>query len=174
MKKTRFLFLLLAVGIVLVSCQEDTVKEWQQFYDFTLDDIKGTYTYSYVSNAFDGLTENTFCHICEDTDVTVSSYLGSDSSIEFKVNSQKAMFNKSFTGKPAINDEDAFLMKMSIPTSTLYPDYELTAYVYKNAKGDIRLHGFAQHIVYEDGIEEGTTIHYVKTVTNYYFDVKKQ
>lgn len=171
----RFMALLLMVGVMMVACQKDDTKEWQLFYDFTLDDIKGTYAFSYVSNAFDGLTENTFCHICDDADVNVSSYLGSETSIEFKVHSQKAVFNKTFTGKPAINEDDPFLLNMSIPSGSLYPDYTLTTYVYKNDKGDIRLHGFARYIKYIVVTNpDGTTTHEVKNVTNYYFDVKKK
>ena len=118
----RFMALLLMVGTLMVACQKDDAKEWQQFYDFTLDDIKGTYDFSYVSSAFNGLTETSFCHICEDATVSVSTYLGSESSIEFKVNCAKETFNKSFTGRPAINEDDPFLLNMSSPnTSTRMP-----------------------------------------------------
>ena len=70
--------------------------------------------------------------------------------------------------------EDGFLVKMSLPSTSPDPDYELTVYVYKNAKKDIRLHGFARHILYETIVENGTTIKRVKSMVNYYFDVKKQ
>lgn len=173
MKKMRFLPLLLVLGVLMVSCKKDEKKEWKQFYDFTFEDLKGTYTYSNVSGAFDALTENEFCHICDDAEVNISSYLGSDSSIEFKVNCPKAEFNKSFTGHPVLND-DTFLIKMSIPASSVYPDYEVTAYVYKNDKGNIRLHGFARHIYYETIVDLDGTIHKnVKSMVNYYFDVVK-
>ena len=173
MKKMRFLPLMLVLGVLLFSCKKDETKEWNQFYDFTLEEIMGTYTYSNVSGAFDALTENDFCHICEDAEVSISPYLGSDSSIEFKVNSQKASFNKSFTGRPALND-DNFLINMSMPASSIYPDYEVTAYVYKNDKGDVRLHGFARHIYYENIVDSDGTVHKdVKSMVNYYFDVIK-
>ena len=91
------------------------------------------------------------------------------------MHSQKAVFNKTFTGKPAINEDDPFLLNMSIPSGSLYPDYTLTTYVYKNDKGDIRLHGFARYIKYIVVTNpDGTTTHEVKNVTNYYFDVKKK
>ena len=173
MKKMRFVALLFMVGALMAACQKDDAKEWEKYYGYSVDEIMGTYTFSYVSSAFEGLTENSYCHICQDAEISVTSYLDSESSIAFKVNCPKATFNKTFTGRPVMTD-DGFLIKMSIPSTSEFPDYELTVYVYKNAKGDIRLHGFARHIVYENGIEEGTTIHYVKTVTNYYFDVKKQ
>ncbi len=170
----RVMALLLLVGAMMVACQKDNAKEWQQFYDFTLDDVKGTYDFSYVSSAFDGLTETPYCHICEDANIIVSSYLGSESSIEFKVNCTKETFNKSFTGRPAINEDAPFLLNMTSPNTSEYPDYTLTAYVYKNAKGDIRLHGFARRIEYEIVVENGVNHKRVKSMINYYFDVIKK
>ena len=174
MKKMRFLPLVLVFGLLLFSCKKDETKEWKQFYDFTLADIMGTYTNSNVSGAFDALTENDFCHICEDAVINMSSYLGSDSSIEFNVNCQKANFNKSFTGRPVMND-DNFLISMSMPATSIYPYYEVTAYVYKNDKGNVRLHGFARHIYYENVVVDfdGTEHKDVKSMVNYYFDVLK-
>jgi hypothetical protein len=175
MKKMRFLPLMLVLGVLLFSCKKDETKEWKQFYDFTLEDIMGTYTYSNVSGAFNALTENDFCHICEDAVVDISPYFGSNTSIEFKVNCQKANFSKSFTGHPVLND-DNFLISISIiPPSSNYPDYEVTAYVYKNDKGNIRLHGFARHIYYENLVVDfdGTEHKDVKYMVNYYFDVIK-
>lgn len=172
MKKMRF-FPLLFVGLMLIACNKDTTKEWEKFYDYTVDDIKGTYSFSNVSDAFDALTESDYCHVCEDAAVTVQSYMNSETSIEFKINCAKAMFNKTFIGRP-VSNEDGFLVKMFIPSSSEYPDYELTAYVYKNDKGDVRLHGFARYIKYHVYVQEGITYHEIKSMTNYYFDVKKQ
>jgi len=89
------------------------------------------------------------------------------------VSSQKAGFNKTFTGRLVLNG-DAFLISMSMPTS-VYPDYEVTAYVYKNDKGNVRLHGFARHIYYENLVVDfdGTVHKDVKSMVNYYFDVVK-
>ena len=169
----RFMALLLMGGAMMVACQKDGAKEWEKYYGYSLDDIKGTYDFSYVSSAFDGLTENDYCHICEDAEITVVSYLDSESSISFKVNCPSATFIKTFTGRPVMAEEGS-LIKMASPTTTAYPDYELTAYVYKNDKGGIRLHGFARHIKYHVYVQEGITYHEVKSMTNYYFDVKKQ
>lgn len=169
----RFMALLLMVGAMMVACQKDETKEWEKYYGYSLDDIKGTYTFSYVSNAFDGLTENGYSHICQDAEITVTSYLNSESSIAFRVTCPNASFNGTFTGRPVMT-EDGFLVKMTIPSPAEYPDYELTVYVYKNAKGDIRLHGFARHIYYEIVVENGVNVKRVKSMINYYFDVKKQ
>ena len=170
----RLMALLLMVGTMMLACQKDDTKEWEQFYDFSLDDIKGNYAFSYVSSAFEGLTENTYCHICQDAEIIVKSYLNSESSIEFQVKCPKDSFNKSFAGRPAINEDDAFLLNMASPNSSEYPDYTLTTYVYKNAKEDIRLHGFARHINYEIVYENGIPHKRVKSMINYYFDVLKK
>ncbi len=168
----RFLPLLFLLGIVTISCNKGT-KEWEQYQGFALDDIKGTYHYSNVANAFESLTESDYCHICEDAVVNISSYLNSETSIEFKVNCPSAVLNKSFTGRPAIN-EDGILLNMAIPATSPFPNYELTAYVYKNDKGIIRLHGFARHIIYEIETDaNGNISHWVKAKINYYFDVIK-
>ena len=174
MKKMRFLPLVLVLGVLLFSCKKDETKEWKQFYNFTLEDVMGTYTNSNVTGAFEGLKENDFCHICEDAEVSISPYMGSDSSIEFKVYCSKAGFNKTFTGHPVLNS-DAFLISMSMPASSIYPDFEVTAYVYKNDKGNVRLHGFARHIYYENLVVDfdGTVHKDVKSMVNYYFDVVK-
>ena len=168
----KLVFLLLMLSAMLVSCRENDAKEWQLFYNYTLEDIMGTYSYSNVSDAFDGLTENDYCHICEDAEVSVLSHLGSASAIDFNVISQRAVFNRSFTGQP-ITDDDSFLVKMTLPSTSLYPHHELTAYVYKNDKGDVRLHGFARRIFYETVYENGQAITKIKYTIAYYFDVIK-
>jgi hypothetical protein len=164
MKKMRLFALLLMAATLLVACQKDAVKEWEKF-SYTIDDIKGSYTYSYVSGAFDDLTENSYCHLCDDAAVTIAPSLLSTSSTEFTINCPKAEFNKTFSGRPTTNEND-FLISMSLPAGAVHPSYELTAYVYKNAKGNIRLHGFARH-VHHPGTDEEYKV-------NYYFDVIKK
>ena len=160
----RFLLLLLA-GLMMVACKKDTTKEWEKYYGYTLDDIKGTYAYSNVPDAFDDLTESSYCHLCDDAVVSITSSLLSESSIDMAVKCPRAEFNKTFSGRPNTNTDD-FLISMSLSSGSVYPNYELTAYVYKNAAGKIRLHGFARHI-YHPGTDEEYKV-------NYYFDVIKK
>ena len=72
-------------------------------------------------------------------------------------------------------NDDNFLISMSMPATSNYPVYEVTAYVYKNDKGNVRLHGFARHIYYENVVVDfdGTEHKDVKSMVNYYFDVLK-
>lgn len=172
MKRMRFWPLALLLGVVMLSCNKDK-REWAQFDGFTLDDIKGTYAYSNVSGAFEGLIESEYCHICEDAQVSILPYLNSDASIEFKVNCPSNGLNKSFTGRPVL-DDNASVVRMTLPSTSPYPNYEVNAYVYKNEKGETRLHGFARHIYYEIDIQDGETFYKVKSMVNYYFDVVKE
>ena len=116
------------------------------------------------------MTEGELCHICEDAKVNITATSGS--TIEFNVNCPSDEFNRTFEGRPCFTDDD-FLINMTAPSGNAHPDYELTVYVYKNAQGKIRLHGFARHITYEIKVEDGITVYYVKSKVNYYFDVIK-
>ena len=53
------------------------------------------------------------------------------------MNSSKAELNATLKGNPALNDDDFLITLVDYP-------YELTAYVYTNASGQIRLHGFVR------------------------------
>ena len=114
MKKMRFLPLLLVVGVLLVACQKDETKEWEKFYGYTIEDIKGNYAFSSISSAFEDLTENSYCHICNDAEITITASLVSTYSVDFMVNCSKAGFKRTFSGRPTLNDDD-FLINMSIP-----------------------------------------------------------
>lgn len=173
MKPVKLMPVLLLLSVLFVGCEKQPQeKDWHRLYGYTIDDIAGTYAFSNISDAFDGLTESPYCHICEDAQITVTASSGN--TIEFRVNCPDETFNKLFEGRPCATD-GAYMVNMKLPASSIYPVYELTAYVNENDKGDIRLHGFARHIVYElvYNPETEETDHVVKSKTNYYFDVIK-
>ena len=172
MKNIKYLSVLLVLGLLFVSCEKQSQeKDWEKYYGYPNEEIIGSYSFSNVKDAFDGLTESAYCHVCEDARINVTA--SSESTIEFKVNCPNDEFNRTFEGRPCLTDDD-FLINMTVPAGSAHPDYELTAYVYKNDQGDIRLHGFARHIKYETHIDpDGTTVYNVKSKTNYYFDVIK-
>ena len=172
MKNIKYLSVLLMLSLLFVSCEKQSQnKEWNKHYGYTNEEIIGSYAYSKVANAFDGLTESIYCHICEDAKINITGEGGNI--IEFKVNCPSDEFNRTFEGRPCMTDDD-FLINMTAPSGNSHPDYELTVYVYKNDKGDIRLHGFARHITYQivDNAD-GTTVYNVESKVNYYFDVIK-
>ena len=173
MKNIKYLSVLLVLGLLFVSCEKQSQeKDWEKYYGYPNEEIIGSYSFSNVKDAFDGLTESAYCHVCEDARINVTA--SSESTIEFKVNCPNDEFNRTFEGRPCLTDDD-FLINMTVPAGSAHPDYELTAYVYKNDQGDIRLHGFARHIIYElvYNPQTETTDHIIKSKINYYFDVIK-
>ena len=73
MKRMKILPLVLLFGVVLFSCEKDSTKEWQYKYGFTLQDVIGHFTFSGASNAFEGLTESEYFHLCDDAIIDISS-----------------------------------------------------------------------------------------------------
>lgn len=169
--------LLLLFVVVLSGCEKK--KEWNYRYGYTVDDIAGTYTYSNIESAFDNLTENQYCHLCQDAEITVTKL--SDNSIKFKINCPEEDFSREFVGAPTKNKNDFMIHMtsgyMSRAGATRFKAYNLTGYVYQNEAQAIRLHGFANLCKYkvEHPVPSDSTI--VDTVliqaTNYYFDMIK-
>ena len=135
MKRIKFLPVLLMLGVLFVSCEKQQEKEWNRYYGYTNEEIIGLYSYSDVDDAFDGLTENHYCHVCNDARINITA--DSENTIQFSMNSAKAELNATLKGNPALNDDDFLITLVDYP-------YELTAYVYTNASGQIRLHGFVR------------------------------
>lgn len=152
MKNIKYLSVLLVLGVFLVSCGKEQKNEWNKHYGFTNDEIIGSYSFSDVADAFDGLTESLYCIICEDAVITITRE--SDNGIQFSIRSVSGELNADIKGNPVQND-DSFLLTLVDSLN----DNELTAYVYTNASGQIRLHGFVRK--------------YYPSVRNYYFDVIK-
>ena len=173
MKKINYLLSLFMLSLFFVSCEKQPQnKEWNKLYGYTNEEIAGTYSFSKISDAFDGLTESTYCHVCEDARIEIRAKSGEI--IEFSVNCPSDNLNRTFEGRPRVTDDD-FLINMTAPSWNPYPDYELTVYVYDNDEGKVRLHGFARHILYDlvYNPETQETDHVVRSKTNYYFDVIK-
>lgn len=167
MKNKTLKLMLMALGLMLVSCGKTQKTEWNHYYGYTNTDIVGTYRFSNLPDAFDALTEGEYCHLCKDAEITISHYSGS--SIEFKVNCSNEGYNQTFTGDPSHNEDD-FLINMTNGHSTSNTEYSVSASVYDNSKGEIRLHGYARKTIY--GVDSNQH-QYVRESYNYYFDVIK-
>ena len=152
MKHIKLLSVLLVMSAFLVSCGKDQKNEWNKHYGYTNEEVLGTYSFSNVTDAFDGLTESLYCRICEDAVITITKE--TENSLRFNIKSVGDELNADIKGKPVQND-DGFLLTLV----DSYNDNELTAYVYTNASGQIRLHGFVRN--------------YYPSIRNYYFDVIK-
>ena len=173
MKNIKYLSVLFILGFFFVSCEKQPQEnEWKKYYGYTNEEIVGSYSFSDVNDAFDGLTESSYCHICEDARINISATSGR--TIEFKVNCPSDEFNRTFDGRPCLTDNSC-LINMAAPSGSSHPDYELTVYVYKNDKGDIRLSGFARHVTYKPVYNSETeeTDYITQSTVNYWFDVIK-
>ena len=172
MKHIKLLSVLFLLGVLFVSCKEQSQEqEWKHLKGYTSDDIAGTYSFSKITDAFDGLTPGNGCHLCDDAQVTIMAKSGNI--VEISVNCPSVSFSHSFEGRPKVNEDD-YLINMGATSSNNHPTYGLTAYVYENERGDVRLHGNAQYIEWIIIINsEGEQEYKIKSKINYYFDVIK-
>lgn len=140
MKNFRLLALLCVLAIGFTSCKEQQ-NEWRNFSGYTSQDVIGTYSVSNEVSAFEGLTEGSYCHICRDAQVAISS-TGNKLKIEVKSNSTG--LNWSEVGNPCLNNGD-FMMQLGNA-----PELDFLATVYTNDNNGIRLHGYVRrnHITY--------------------------
>lgn len=163
----------------LVSCQKEEGKEWGRFFGYEQSDIVGTYSFSNISDAFDGLGNNVdgqYCHVCKDAQIKIERY--SSQSVTFNVNCPTANFSYTFQGNPKKTDND-FLVTLSsryfYASGGMLSAYKLMAYVYKNEAQQVRLHGFAAQDFFSIVTHPDTQV--IDTVkessSTYYFDVIK-
>lgn len=173
MKNYRRMALLCLMGLFLASCG-DSKTEWENFYGYTNDDIIGTYSFSNVPDAFEGV-EGVDRYACDNAEISIAPYSGRQ--VEFKINCPSQGFNRTFTGVPSPNDGD-FMVRMS---SGYKPygngklrAYNMTGYVLKNEKQQLRMHGFASINIYKlVALETGGTDTIPDDGKYYYFDVIK-
>lgn len=179
MKKAIFLTAVCLLGMTaLVSCQKEEGKEWGRFFGYEQSDIVGTYSFSNISDAFDGLgtdLEGQYCHICKDAQIKIERY--SAKSVTLDINCPTANFSYTFQGNPKKTDND-FLVTMAsryFYSGGKLSAYKLTAYVYTDKAQQVRLHGFAAQDFFSLVIHPETqAVDTVKESSSvYYFDVIK-
>ena len=173
MKNLKLLALFCLLATCFASCKEDPKAEWENFYGYTNDDIIGSYSYSNIADAFDGV-EGSGRYACTDAEIDIRSYSGS--SVEFSINCPGENFSRTLHGNPTPNDGD-FMLRMSsgyIPSGDKYKAYNVTAYVMKNASQQLRIHGYASVNTYNIVEGEGGGQTYVQDDgIYYYFDMIK-
>ena len=158
MKNSKLLSLICALSLLFVSCEKVQKNEWANFYGYTNEDIIGTYSFSNISDAFDGV-EGTGRHACPDAEISISA-VPESSLIDFAVNCPSANFSKQIVAAATPNEGD-FMIQMS------------TGINYNNKAYEIRLSGFIAETTYEYQESENVG-HYVKIDgVYYYFDVIK-
>lgn len=144
MKNFKLLALLCMLAFGFASCKEQQ-NEWRCFNGFTSQDVRGDYSASNLSEAFEGLTEGTYCRLCRDAQVKITN---SGSRLRIEVKSTTGGLNWSGFVDSSQNDDD-FLMQVGNE-----PDFLAT--VYTNDAKEVRLHGYVR-----------------RNHVNYYFDVIK-
>ena len=174
MKNYKLIVLLCMVGLFSASCNKDSKTDWENYYGYTNNDIIGTYSFSNVSDAFEGV-EGVGRYSCDNAEISVSQYSGSQ--VEFNINCPSQGFNRTFTGKPSPNSND-FMVHMSSGYQHYgngkLRAYNLTGYVLKNSKQQLRMHGFAAVNTYKlVALETGGTDTIPDDGKYYYFDVIK-
>ena len=159
MKQIKISAFFLLLAVMLVGCKDER-KEWNYLYGYTNEDIIGAYHFSNVTDAFDSLIESEYCFLCDDAEITISPYM--ENRIEFVVKCPDENFHHVFQGMPTYNENECLI-------SMTDNYYSVSAFVYTNAKGQIRLHGFARYGIPAPAENPSA----VTTCYNYYFDVIK-
>lgn len=175
MKNIKLLALLCVLGVCFASCKEESKNEWNNYYGYTNEDIIGTYVFSNVADAFDSV-EGTGRHACPDAEISINVVPASPNMLEFSANCPSANFSKKIESAATPNEDD-FMIRMS--TGYLHSNgkikaYNVNAYVLKNGKQQLRLHGYVAENTYH--IEENTTggqVYVQDDGVYYYFDVIK-
>ena len=167
---------LMLFALVFTGCEKK--NEWSKYSGYSNEDIIGNYSYSNVTDAFYGLSEGEFCHICPDAEISITGL--TDNTVKFVIKCPEAEFSREYIGTPRKFKND-FMVQMTSGYlsrgSNKLKSYTLTSYVYKNEVGKIRLHGFASYNKFnvEHPVPSDLTI--VDTVliqsVNYYFDMIK-
>ena len=103
MKKTLISAFFILLAMAFVGCKDEK-KGWDYLYGYTNDDIIGTYHFSNVADAFESLTPSEYCYLCDDAEVTISSY--QENSVKFTIKCPEEGYNQTFTGRPTYNEDD--------------------------------------------------------------------
>ena len=173
MKNFKLLVMLCGLLLFFSSCNDKVEEsEWNNYYGYTNEDVIGTYTFSNIDGVFNDV-EGLGRHACPDAEITIIPYF--ESSVEFRVNCPSDNFSRAFQGQPIHNDNDFMLHMTSgyIPSGNKYKAYNVTAYVMKNDRQQLRLHGYAAVNTYHVEGEGGAAVYVVDDGVYYYFDVIK-
>ena len=177
MKNIKLLALLCVLGVFFVSCKDNTKSEWENFYGFTNEDVIGTYSFSNVSNAFDGV-EGVGRFVCPDAEVNILASSQNAKMLRFTIHCpDEDDYSRTIEDYPTPNEDD-FMLRMStgyFHTGNKIRAYNVNAYVMKNKKQEIRVHGFSAMNTYKQVTDEvtGITTYVQIDGVYYYFDVIK-
>lgn len=176
MKNSKLIALICLLGIFFTSCDKELKTEWKDLYNFTNEDIIGTYHFSNVNNAFDEI-EGTGRHSCIDAQVSIRALYENPNGIRFSINCPDENFSRTFEGLATPNEDD-FMIRMSsgyLHVGGKIKAYTVNAHVMRNEKQEVRLAGFSGIITYKEIENQETGINSYEPMDGeyYYFDVIK-
>ncbi|MBR4147079.1 MAG: hypothetical protein IKU00_04210 [Bacteroidales bacterium] len=133
---------LIALCLLCLSCEKTPVNEWDRFYGFTKDDIVGHYEANPDESLYQELPTQGVT-VYSNATIDITSLSGNSISIRIVIPS---VINKVFSG--AVNNEEN---SSDLVLRNFNEDIMMT--VYKNSKGQIRMHGRVKRYRYDsDGI----------------------
>lgn len=176
MKNCKLLALLCLMGVFFASCKEESKSEWKNCYGYTNEDVMGTYSFSNISTAFDGV-EGVGRHACPDAEVSIQPSTQNPNMLRFTINCPDLEYTRTIEDYATPNEDD-FMLRMStgyIHSGNKVKVYVVNAHVMKNEKKEIRLAGFSAVNTYKEifNDESGTTSYEQIDGEYYYFDVIK-
>lgn len=176
MKNCKLLALLCLMGVFFASCKEESKSEWKNCYGYTNEDVIGTYSFSNISTAFDGV-EGVGRHACPDAEVSIQPSTQNPNMLRFTINCPDLEYTRTIEDYATPNEDD-FMLRMStgyIHSGNKVKVYVVNAHVMKNEKKEIRLAGFSAVNTYKEifNDESGTTSYEQIDGEYYYFDVIK-
>ena len=153
MKKTSLF--LVAICLLFLSCEKTPVNEWDRFYGFSKDDIVGHYEANPDESLYQDLpTPGVTVYNNATIDITPLS----DNAISIRL-VIPSVINKVFSGAFNNDEESSDLVLRNF-------NEDIMVTVYRNDKGQIRLHGREKRYRYD---ADGNLVD-----SNYYgFDVIK-
>ena len=176
MKNCKLLALLCVLGVLFASCKEPK-SEWENFYGYTNEDVIGTYSFSNVSTAFDGV-EGVGRYACPDAEVSIQASSQNPNMLRFTIHCQDENDYSRTIEDYATPNEDDFMLHMSTGydhSGNKIRAYNVNAHVLKNKKQELRLHGYSAINTYKivEDVETGAVTYVQTDGVYYYFDVIK-
>ncbi len=146
--------MILGLALTVIGCKEPK-ENWNTLYSFQAKDIAGKYAFSGEADAFDGLTENSYSHLCTDAEIEITGDTLSAILVSARFTDHGLW--RTFSGPSSLTPNDYFIDMTS-------SGYKFIAHVLADKEGGIRLEGRVAH---------DQTVDTLWSTVNYYFDVIK-
>ena len=136
--------LIIAIGVLCVSCGKTEENEWSRFYGFTQADVIGHYEANPDESLYQELPTAGMV-VYDNTTIDISP-VGSSASISVHI-VIPGKINKSFSGPLNMSNENRSDIAITNIINT-YNKEDIMMTVYKNDKGQVRFHGRVKRYYY--------------------------